>query len=85
MGIGKAVMAFLLIAILATSMVLGFSILSKNAPVNDYYNDTNNSAVGTAGLANTIAGTTTNLMIPIILISAILLFGAFILIFKKSV
>lgn len=83
MGIGRLAIALILMCILAFAMVSAFSIISHDKSTDDYYNQSNTVNTSIA-LSTTLNATSTNLVIPLVLISAILLFAGFIIFLRKA-
>lgn len=84
MGIGKAIVVMIVFMIAVTAMITMFSIAIKDRSTDSTYMDANNTVNATTQLMQTTAGTGTGLMQAMILITAILFFGAVIMIFRKK-
>jgi len=79
MGVGKLVISVLLICILSFGLVTTFSMAQKDKPTDSLGETTN----GTAALINTVGGAGSNLMVPLIMISGILLLAGIFVVFGK--
>jgi hypothetical protein len=84
MGFGKAAISFILIAVFAVSMVGMASIMIKDKPTDAYYTNTSNTVSGSVNLVGTIFGVSSNIMIPIIAISGILVLFAGFAVLRKA-
>jgi ABC-type transport system involved in multi-copper enzyme maturation permease subunit len=84
MGIGKAMVIMICCMIAVVAMVTMFSIAQKDKSTDSTYTDVNNTINGTTQLTQSVTGTGTNFMMSMILIVAILAFGAVIMIFRKK-
>jgi ABC-type transport system involved in multi-copper enzyme maturation permease subunit len=83
MGIGKAMVVMICCMIAVVAMVTMFSIAQKDKSTSDVY--TNESTINsTTQLTQTVTSSGTNFMMSMILITAILAFGAVIIVFRKK-
>jgi hypothetical protein len=79
MGVGKLVIAVLLICLLSFGLVTAFSMAQKDKPTDSLGENTN----ATVELVNVVGGAGTNLMVPLIMISGILLLMGIFMVFRK--
>jgi hypothetical protein len=79
MGVGKLVIAVILICLLSFGLVTAFSMAQKDKPIDSLGENTN----ATAELINTVGGAGSNLMVPLIMISGILLLAGIFAVFRK--
>jgi len=79
MGVGKLVIAVLLVCILSFGLVTAFSMAQNDKPVVALHSTTN----GTIDMVNTVSGAGTNLFVPLVMISGIILLLGCFMLFKK--
>ena len=84
MGIGKAMVVMLCFMIAVVAMITMFSIAQKDKATDAIYTNASNTVNATTGLAQSITSSGTGFMQAMILVVAILFFGAVIMIFRKK-
>jgi hypothetical protein len=84
MGFGKMAMLFIIISMFSIVMVGMASMMVKDKPTDAYYTMENKSATNSVNLVMTTFGVATNLMVPIIAISGILMLGAAFMWLRKA-
>jgi hypothetical protein len=84
MAIGKSAMVLMCFMIAVVAMVSIFSIAQTDKSTNAIYTNATNTINATSQLAQSITSTGTGLMMPLILVVAIMFFGAVIMVFKKK-
>ena len=84
MAIGKSAMIFMCFAIAVVAMLSIFTIAQHDKSTAAIYSDVNETIAGTTNMTQTLTSTGVGIMIPLILVVAILFFGAVILIFRKK-
>ena len=83
MAIGRLVITFLLVALFAMTAIGMAAMAQADKPTDSYYTLPNHTATGSVGLIGTMFSTTSNLMLPMILIAGILvLMGGFVILRK---
>jgi hypothetical protein len=83
MAIGKSLMVFMCFLIACVAMVAMFSTAQTDKVTAAVYTNATSTINATSQLAQTITSSGTGLMQPLILITAIMFFGAVIMIFRK--
>ena len=84
MAIGKSAMVLMAFMIAVVAMISIFSIAQADKSTALIYSNATNTINATTQLAQTITSTGTSMMVPLILVVAIMFFGAVIMIFKKK-
>ena len=84
MAIGKSMMIMLCFMILVVAMITMFAVVQKDKSTDLVYTNATNTINATSQLAQSITSTGTGFMQGMILITAILFFGAVIMIFRKK-
>jgi len=85
MGLAKAAVVFLLLAVFAIGVVAMYSTMQKDAPVDEYYSNESNSIHSTTELQKVLQGQTSSLLVPVLGVSGILvLFAGFIALSKRG-
>lgn len=84
MAIGKAMVVFMVFLIAGVAMVTIFSVGNHDKSTDSYYKDVNNTINQTEKLTGQITSTGTGYMTPLILVAAIMFFGAVIMIYRKK-
>jgi len=83
MGLGRLVVTFILVALFAMTAIGMAAMAQADKPTDNYYKLPNHTATGSVGLVGTMFSTTSNLMLPMILIAGILvLMGGFVILRK---
>jgi len=83
MGLGKLVITFILVAMFAATAIGMAAMAQADKPTDSYYTLPNHTATGSSNLVGTMFATTSNLMLPMILIAGILvLMGGFLILRK---
>jgi hypothetical protein len=83
MGLGKLVITFILVALFAMTAIGMAAMAQADKPLDSYYSMPNHTVSGSSNLVGTMFATTSNLMIPMILIAGILvLMGGFVILRK---
>ena len=83
MGLGKLVITFFIVAMFAATVIGMAALAQADKPTDSYYTMPNHTINGSIGLVSTIFSTTSNLLLPMILLSAILvLMGGFVILRK---
>jgi len=83
MAIGKAMMVMVCFMIAVVAMITMFSIAQTDKATDAVYTNATNTINATSQLAQSITSSGTGFMQAMILITAILFFGAVIMIFRK--
>ena len=84
MAIGKSMMIMLCFMILVVAMITMFAVVQKDKSTDLVYTNATNTINATSQLAQSITTSGTGFMQAMILITAILFFGAVIMIFRKK-
>jgi hypothetical protein len=84
MGIGKAMVVMLCFMIAVVAMITMFATAQKDRATDAIYTNASETINATTGLAQSITTSGTGLMQAMILVVAILFFGAVIMIFRKK-
>jgi hypothetical protein len=84
MAIGKSAMVLFCFMIACVAMVTIFSIAQTDKSTDAIYTNASSTINATSQLAQSITSTGTGVMMPLILVTAIMFFGAVIMIFRKK-
>lgn len=83
MAIGKSLVVFMCFMIAVIAMIAMFSVAQTDKATADIYTNATSTINATSQLAQTITSSGTGFMQPLILITAIMFFGAVIMVFRK--
>ena len=84
MGIGKAFVTMLVVMIAAAALITMLSIAQTDKSTADVYTNATNTINATTQLVQTTTSSGSGFLMAMILITAILAFGAVIIVFRKK-